>query len=79
MQIMQEQLSAPVGEVKRLNYLLVHSRDARILAVKRVTGNKGGKTPGVDGEVCPDLSRHPNVRPPRYDALPALVGTGQGR
>lgn len=38
-------------KVKRLNYLLVHSQDTRLLAVKRVTGNKGGKTPGVDGEV----------------------------
>jgi RNA-directed DNA polymerase len=38
-------------KVRRLNYLLVHSFDARVLAIKRVTGNKGGKTPGVDGEV----------------------------
>ena len=66
-------------KVKRLNYLLVHSRDARLLAVKRVTGNKGGKTPGVDGEVCPDIVALPNVRPPRYNALPTFVGTGRDR
>jgi len=38
-------------KVKRLNYLLVHSFSARLLAVKRVTENKGKKTPGVDGEI----------------------------
>jgi RNA-directed DNA polymerase len=37
-------------KVKRLSYLLVHSFAARALAVKRVTENKGKKTPGVDGE-----------------------------
>ncbi|MCP4379793.1 MAG: group II intron reverse transcriptase/maturase, partial [bacterium] len=44
-------------KVKRLNYLLVNSFAARALAVKRVTENKGKKTPGVDGEVwdTPDL------------------------
>jgi RNA-directed DNA polymerase len=38
-------------KVKRLNYLLVNSFDARALAVKRVTENKGKNTPGVDGEI----------------------------
>jgi RNA-directed DNA polymerase len=66
-------------KAKRLNYLLVHSQDARLLAVKRVTGNKGGKTPGVDGEVCPGIVAILNARPPRYDALPTFVGTGRGR
>ncbi len=44
-------------KVKRLNYLLVNSFCARALAVKRVTENKGKKTPGVDGEIwdTPDL------------------------
>ena len=37
-------------KVKRLSYLLVHSFAARALAVKRVTENKGKKTPGVEGE-----------------------------
>jgi len=36
-------------KVKRLSYLLVHSFAARALAVRRVTENKGKKTPGVDG------------------------------
>ncbi len=38
-------------KVKRLNYLLVNSFSAQALAVKRVTENKGKKTPGVDGEI----------------------------
>jgi RNA-directed DNA polymerase len=36
-------------KVKRLSYRLVHSFAARALAVKRMTENKGKKTPGVDG------------------------------
>ena len=38
---------------KRLNYMLKKSYYARLLAVKKVTENKGGKTPGVDGEIWP--------------------------
>jgi Retron-type reverse transcriptase len=37
-------------KVKSLQWLLTHSRSAKALAVKRVTENKGKKTPGVDGE-----------------------------
>jgi RNA-directed DNA polymerase len=36
--------------VKRLQRLLTHSFYGRCLAVKRVTENRGRKTPGVDGE-----------------------------
>lgn len=39
------------GKVKRLSYLLTHSFYAKALAVRRVTANKGRRTPGVDGEV----------------------------
>ncbi len=35
--------------MKRLQYLLVHSFYAKVLSVKRVTENKGKRTPGVDG------------------------------
>jgi len=38
-------------KVKRLCYLLIRSFSARVLAVKRVTENKGKKTAGIDGEV----------------------------
>jgi RNA-directed DNA polymerase len=37
--------------VKALQRLLTHSYSAKVLAVKRVTENKGKRTPGVDGEV----------------------------
>jgi len=37
------------GKVKALQWLLTHSFHAKLLAVKRVTANKGKKTPGVDG------------------------------
>ena len=37
------------NKVKSLQYLLTHSFHAKLLAVKRVTSNKGRKTPGVDG------------------------------
>ena len=37
------------GRVKTLQWILTHSFHAKALAVKRVTSNKGRKTPGVDG------------------------------
>ncbi len=37
------------GKVKALQWLLAHSFDAKLLAVERVTGNSGKRTPGVDG------------------------------
>jgi RNA-directed DNA polymerase len=37
------------GRVKALQWILTHSLYAKLLAVKRVTSNKGKKTPGVDG------------------------------
>ena len=36
------------GKAKALQWLMTHSHDAKILAVKRVVENRGGKTPGVD-------------------------------
>jgi RNA-directed DNA polymerase len=36
------------GKVKALQWLLTHSFHAKVMAVKRVVQNKGGKTPGVD-------------------------------
>ena len=38
------------NKVKALQRLLTHSFYAKILAVKRVTENRGKKTPGVDGQ-----------------------------
>jgi RNA-directed DNA polymerase len=39
------------GKVNALQWLLTHSRNAKLLAVKRVTENRGAKTPGVDNVV----------------------------
>jgi RNA-directed DNA polymerase len=39
------------GKAKVLQWLLTHSRSAKMLAVKRVTENKGAKTPGVDKKI----------------------------
>lgn len=39
------------NEVKRLQYLLTHSYYAKLIAVRRVTTNKGKNTSGVDGEL----------------------------
>jgi len=42
------------GRAKSLQWLLTHSFSAKLLAVKRVTGNKGKYTSGVDGKVWVD-------------------------
>lgn len=39
------------GQAQALSWLLTHSRSAKLLAVKRVTENKGAKTPGVDNVI----------------------------
>ena len=39
------------GKVKSLQWLLTHSRSAKLLAVRRVSQNKGSKTPGIDGVI----------------------------
>jgi len=39
------------GKARALQWLLTHSHAAKMLAVKRVTENKGARTPGVDKEV----------------------------
>jgi len=36
--------------VKRLQYLLTNSFHAKLLAVKKVTQNRGKRTAGIDGE-----------------------------
>ena len=39
------------GRVKALQWMLTHSFHGKALAVRRVTENKGKRTPGVDGEI----------------------------
>ncbi|XWN35572.1 MAG: reverse transcriptase N-terminal domain-containing protein [Roseivirga sp.] len=38
------------GKVKALQWVLTHSFSAKAIAVKRVTENRGRKTPGIDGQ-----------------------------
>lgn len=39
------------GKAKALQWLLTHSPSAKLLAVKRVSHNKGSKTSGIDGAI----------------------------
>ncbi|HEV8523638.1 MAG TPA: reverse transcriptase N-terminal domain-containing protein [Terriglobales bacterium] len=39
------------GRARALQWMLTHSRAAKLLAVHRVSSNKGHATPGVDGQV----------------------------
>jgi len=48
--IVKAQQAGRFGLVKQLQRMLAHSQSAKVVAVERVTGNKGSKTPGVDGE-----------------------------
>ena len=48
MRIAQAHREGKQGKVKALQWLLTHSQSAKLLAVKRVTENRGAKTPGVD-------------------------------
>lgn len=49
--IVKAQQEGRWGKVKALQHLLTHSFSGKALAVKRVTENKGNRTPGVDGEI----------------------------
>jgi RNA-directed DNA polymerase len=41
------------GKMHALQHLLTHSLSGKALAVRRVTENRGKKTPGVDQQVWP--------------------------
>lgn len=49
--IVKAQKRGKRNKVKALQWLLTHSYSAKVLAVHRVTTNKGKKTPGVDGVI----------------------------
>jgi len=51
MRIVKAQKEGRYSKVKSLQWLLTHSFYAKALAVKRVTGNKGKRTSGIDREV----------------------------
>lgn len=48
MRIAKAYREGKTSKVKALQWILTHSRSAKLLAVKRVTENRGAKTPGVD-------------------------------
>jgi RNA-directed DNA polymerase len=48
--IVKAQQLGKYNKVKALQWLLTHSFSAKILAIKRVTENKGKNTPGIDGD-----------------------------
>lgn len=39
------------GKAKALQWILTHSKAAKLLAVRRVSQNKGSKTLGIDGDI----------------------------
>jgi RNA-directed DNA polymerase len=49
--IVKAQREGKRGKVKALQWILTHSFAAKAMAVKRVTGNQGAKTAGIDGEI----------------------------
>jgi RNA-directed DNA polymerase len=49
MRIVKAQQKKKPGKVKAIQWILTHSYSAKVLAVHRVTTNKGKNTPGVDG------------------------------
>lgn len=49
------------GKAKALQWILTHSYYAKLLAVKKVTSNKGKKTPGVDGIIWKSCSQKLNA------------------
>ena len=57
------------GKVKALQWILTHSLYAKLLAIKRVTENKGAKTAGVDGVVW-------NTQQKKVDAIKQLRRRG---
>ena len=60
--------------VKRLQYLLTHSFYAKLLAIKKVTQNKGTRTAGIDGEkwTAPEAKMNAtlNLSDTKYKAKP---------
>lgn len=57
------------GKAKALQWILTHSFSAKLLAVKRVSQNKGSKTPGIDGVVW-------NTAKKKIDAVKQLKRRG---
>jgi len=72
--IVKAQREGRHGKVKALSRILTRSFAAKVLAVKRVTENKGKKTAGVDGVLWNSPAKKAKavreLRPERYRAKP---------
>jgi RNA-directed DNA polymerase len=51
MRIVKAQKEGRYNKVKALQWILTHSFSVKLIAVKRVTENKGKKTPGIDNVI----------------------------
>lgn len=51
MRIAKATMEGRWGKVKALQHLLTHSHSGKMFAVKRVTENRGKRTPGIDGKI----------------------------
>ena len=64
------------GKVQTLQRMLTNSFYARLLAVKRVTSNKGKNTPGVDGVLWQDAEENQSGSQPLLpEVCKVLLGT----
>lgn len=57
------------GKVKSLQWILTHSFSAKVIAIKRVTENKGSRTSGIDGETW-------STRKAKWNAIGTLKRRG---
>ena len=62
------------GKVKALQWILTHSLSARLLAIRKITRNKGSATPGVDRKLWQSARKKiqaiPQLTRKGYKALP---------
>lgn len=74
MRIAQAKRANRMGKVRSLQWLLTHSRAAKLLAVRRVTTNGGKRTAGVDGQTLTSANQKmtcvESLKRRGYQALP---------
>ena len=71
MRIVKAQRQKKHNKVTALQWILTHSYSAKVLAVHRVTTNKGKNTPGVDGVIWKtDKQKKEAVRGQKKERIP---------
>ena len=73
--IVKAQKDGRHNKVKALQWTLTHSFYAKALAIKRVTSNGGGNTPGVDMETWDKPETKMHERQSHASTLPHGIGT----